>query len=75
MAETFSPELKKLMNIAQDTGLSAVMRSQAIADISRLGSRQAFLALLDIAADKCADYEIRDKALVSARDIIKTNDK
>lgn len=72
MAETFSPELKKLMNIAQDTGLSAGMRSQAIADIARLGSRQAFLALLDIAANKEMDFEIRDQSLVSAWDIIKT---
>ena len=75
MAETYSPELKKLMNIAQDASLSAVMRSQAIADIARLGSRQAFLALLDIAADKSADYEIRDQSLVSAREIIKTCEK
>lgn len=75
MAETYSPELKKLMNIAQDAGLSAVMRSQAIADIARLNSRQAFLVLLDIAADRSADYEIRDQALVSAREIIKTCEK
>ncbi|ADJ26659.1 conserved hypothetical protein [Dehalogenimonas lykanthroporepellens BL-DC-9] len=71
MAETFSPELKKLMNIARDAAFSAGMRSQAIADIARLGSRQAFLALLDIAADKDIEADIRDQALVSARDILK----
>ena len=72
MADTFSPELKKLMNIARDAGLSAGMRSQSIADIARLGSRQAFVALLDIAADKDGDHDIRDQALVSAREILKS---
>ncbi|AKG52829.1 hypothetical protein DGWBC_0140 [Dehalogenimonas sp. WBC-2] len=71
MVETFSPELKKLMSIAQDSHLSAVMRSQAVADITHLASRQAFLALLEIASDKNADFEIRDQCLVSAREIIR----
>lgn len=71
MAEAFSPELKKLMSIAQDATFSAGMRAQAIGDIARNGTYQALLALLELAADKKAAYDERDLALVHARELIK----
>ena len=65
-------ELKKLVNIAADTELSAELRTKAIELLGNIGNHEALLALLELAAnDKLAKKE-RDLALKQARGIIKS---
>ncbi len=71
MAEP-SNELKKLATIAADLGLSAELRTKAIELIGNIGTHDALLILLDIAANKELIKEERDIALQHAREIIKS---
>jgi len=64
-------ELKKLIAIASDLELSAELRTKAIDLICNISSRDAFLALLDLAANETLLAEERDLALKRAREIIK----
>ena len=64
-------ELKKLSAIATDLELSAELRTKAIELIGNFGSRDALLALLELAADERLITEERDLALKHAREIIK----
>jgi hypothetical protein len=66
-------ELKKLIAIAGDLELSAELRTKAIELISNIGSRDAFLALLNLAANETLLAEERDLALKRAREIIKSS--
>ncbi len=68
-------ELKKLASIATDLGLSAEMRIKAIELLGRTGTRDALLALLDLAANEKLVTEERDLALRQAREIIKPSRK
>ncbi len=65
-------ELKKLATIAADLGLSADLRTKAIELIGNIGTHDALLILLDLAANKELIKEERDFALKHAREIIKS---
>ena len=64
-------ELKKLASIATDMQLSGKMRNQAISQLSELGSHEALLVLLNLAANDKLNVDERDLALKKARDIVK----
>ena len=66
-----SNELKKLSTIASDLGLSAELRTKSIELIGNIGTHDALLALLDLAANEELIKEERDLALERAREIIK----
>ena len=65
-------ELKKLATIATDLELSAEMRIKAIELLGRIGTRDALLALLELAANEGLIAEERDLALRQAREIIRS---
>ncbi|MBA7480436.1 hypothetical protein ES705_12431 [subsurface metagenome] len=71
MAEQ-SNELKKLATIASDLGLSAPLRTKSIELIGSIGTHDALLILLDLAANKALIKEERDLALEHAREIIQS---
>ena len=71
MAEQ-SNELKKLASIATDLGLSAALRIKSIELIGGIGTHDALLILLDLAANRELIKEERDIALQHAREIIKS---
>jgi|TARA_B100002003_G_C13686799_1_gene346450 HEAT repeat protein len=64
-------ELEKLSAIATDMELSIDLRTKAIELLGNIGSHNALLALLALAADEKLDVSTRDLALKKARDIIK----
>ena len=64
-------ELKKLASIATDMQLSGKMRQQAISQLSEMGSHEALLVLLNLAANDKLNVDERDLALKKARDIVK----
>ncbi|MFC1893538.1 hypothetical protein ACFLYR_05860 [Chloroflexota bacterium] len=65
-------ELKKLATIATDLELSAQMRIKAIELLGNMGTREALLALLELAANEGLNPDERDLALRQARQIIKS---
>ena len=65
-------ELKKLATIAADLGLSAALRTKSIELIGNIGTHDALLILLDLAANKELIKEERDLALEHAREIIQS---
>ena len=65
-------ELKKLATIAADLGLSAALRIKSIELIGSIGTHDALLILLDLAANKELIKEERDLALEHAREIIQS---
>jgi len=65
-------EIKKLMAIASDPELSPELRSKAVELIGNIGSRDAFLALLELAANEKLLVDERDLALKRAREIVKS---
>ena len=65
-------ELKKLSAIAADMELAGELRIKAIESLSKMGTREAFLALLDLAANERLIVKERDLALKHAREIIKS---
>lgn len=73
MSEQVTSELNKLMNIANDLELAIDLRNKAIEQIGRIGTHEALLALLDVAANEHATADERDLSLKYARDIIKSN--
>ena len=64
-------ELKKLANIATDLGLASKMRTQAIDLLSEMGTHEALLVLLNLAANDKLNIDERDLALKRAREIVK----
>lgn len=64
-------ELKKLAAIAVDLGLSAEMRTKAIEMLGNIGTHEALLTLLDLAANDKLFREERERALKQAREIIR----
>ena len=64
-------ELKKLANIATDMELASKMRAQAIDQLGEIGSHEALLVLLNLAANDRLNVDARDLALKRAREIIK----
>ncbi len=71
MAEQ-SNELKKLSTIAADLGLSAALRIKSIELIGNIGTHDALLVLLDLAANTELVKEERDLALKHAREVVKS---
>ena len=64
-------ELKKLSAIATDMELSIDLRTKAIELLGNIGTHDALLALLALAADEKLNVSERDLALKKARDVIK----
>jgi HEAT repeat protein len=65
-------EVKKLLDIAKDLGLSSGVRIKAVDAIGSIGTHDALLALLDLAANESLIKNERDRALKHARKIIKS---
>jgi len=65
-------QLKKLNAIATDLELSAELRIKAIELLSKIGTHEALLALLELAGNERLIREERDLALKLARGIIKS---
>ena len=68
-----SEELRKLVAIAADLGLSAELRTKAIQQIGNIGSHEALLALLGLAGNADLIKKERELALKQAREIIKSS--
>jgi hypothetical protein len=66
-------ELKRLAAIAADLGLSTELRVKAIELLGKIGTREAFLALLELAANEGLINRERDLALRQAREILKVS--
>lgn len=65
-------DLKKLVGVATDFGLSVDLRSKAIKLIGNINNHEALLALLDLAANDKLSKKERELAVKRARDIIKS---
>ena len=63
-------EIKKLADIAADRDLPPGLRTKATEQLGSIGTHEALLALLGLAANKEAVAEERDLALQEAREII-----
>ncbi len=73
MAEK-SSEITKLVNIATDMELATELRTKAMEQLGNLGTHEALLALLDLAANTALIREERELALKYAREIIRSGD-
>ena len=71
MAEQ-SDELKKLINVATDMVMDTKLRKQSIELIGNIGTHQALLALLELAANEKLSKGERDLTLKLARNIVKS---
>ncbi len=67
-----SNELKKLAAIATDLGLAAEMRTKAVELLGRIGTHDALLTLLELAANENLAAQERELALKQAREIIRS---
>jgi hypothetical protein len=67
-------ELKKLSAIATDVGFNADLRTKAIEQMGINSSREALLALLDLAANNELTVKERELALKQALKIIKASE-
>ena len=65
-------DLKKLIAVATDLGLSAELRIKAIKLIGNISTHDALLALLSLAANEQLTKKERELALKHAREIIKS---
>jgi len=66
-------ELKKLAAIATDLELAAQLRIKAIEQLGNIGSHEALLALLDLAANEKLIAKERELALKQARKVIRSS--
>jgi HEAT repeat protein len=71
MPETVINEVKKLAAIAVDMDLSGGIRANAIKNIGAIGTRDALLALLELAANEKLNPGERKLALKQAEKIIR----
>jgi len=67
-----SNEIKKMTAIAADLKLASELRTDAIKLLGKIGTREALLALLELAANEGLVNRERDLALKQAREIIKS---
>lgn len=65
-------EVKRLLAIAGDTELTSEVRIKAVDAIGKIGTHEALLALLDLAARETLIKGERDRALKHARKIVKS---
>ncbi len=73
MAEKPS-ELTKLVTIATDLQLAAALRTKAIEQMGSLGTQEALLAVLELAANTALIRTERELALKQAREIIRSSE-
>ena len=66
-------ELKKLVTVATDLGLSVKLRAQAISLIGNIGTYDTLLVLLDLVANEQLTKGERELALKHAGKIIKSS--
>jgi hypothetical protein len=71
MPETVITEIKKLAAIAVDMDLSGGLRTNAIKNMGNIGTRDALLALLELAANEKLNPGERKLALKQAGRIIR----
>ncbi len=71
MPEQITNELKKLSAIAADLELSGELRADAVKSIGSVGTHEALLVLLELAANEKLNPDERDRALKQAREIVK----
>lgn len=64
-------EVKKVMDYASDMTLPAKLRTDAIEQLGNISTREAFLALLEIASNENLVFKERDLALKKAREVLK----
>ncbi len=64
-------EVKKVADYAADMTLPAKLRTDAIEQLGNISTREAFLALLDLAANEGLIVKERDLALKKAREVLK----
>jgi len=67
-----SDELKKLATIATDLELAAELRTKAIELLGNIGTHDALLTLLELAANERLIKQERELALKQAREIIRS---
>ena len=67
-------EVTKLVNLITDLQYAAKIRTDAIEQLGSLGTHDALLALLDLAANTGLVRSERELALKHAREIIKSSD-
>lgn len=65
-------DLKKLVVVANDLGLSSELRTKATKLIGNMNTHEALLALLELAANEKLGKKERDLALKQARNIVKS---
>lgn len=65
-------ELKKLVAVATDSGLSSKLRTKAIELIGNISTHDALLALLALAANEQLTKKERELTLKYARDIVRS---
>ncbi|MFC1940083.1 hypothetical protein ACFLXO_05310 [Chloroflexota bacterium] len=65
-------DLKKLVAVATDLGLSSRLRTQAVDLIGNIGTHDALLALLDLAANEQLTRGEREFSLKHAMKIVKS---
>ena len=73
MSEQITNELKKLTAIATDLEFSSELRTQATKVMGSIGTHEALLASLDLAANERLNPDERDQALKQARGIVKSS--
>ncbi|MBA7696156.1 hypothetical protein ES703_104798 [subsurface metagenome] len=64
-------EVKRVANYAADMTLPSKLRTDAIDQLGHISTREAFLALLELAANEKLIVKERDFALKKAREILK----
>ena len=65
-------EIKKLAAITNDTEFTADLRTKAIEQLGTIGTHEALLILLDVAANERLTTKERELALEQAKKIIKS---
>jgi hypothetical protein len=64
-------EISKITNYASDMTLPAKLRTDAIEQLGNMSTRDAFLALLELASNENLVFKERDLALKKAREVLK----
>ncbi len=65
-------ELKKLVAVATDSGLSSKLRLQAVELIGNIGTHQALLELLSLVANEQLTKKERELAIKRAHNIVRS---
>ena len=73
MSETEHDQLKKLAAIAADLDIAAELRSKAIEQLGKVGTHEALLVLLELAANDRLIRVERVLALKQATEIVKSS--